>query len=206
MKISEIVIVENINDIVNQELEDKIGPVGQRRPGWENVNTPNVLQKARGLYTSGGPSMTAGLAVDLAIEEVHPELKDKMKRQFGYSRSGPGVDVGDLKTSFKRIGKDNKSSGNDDFRQGSDGRTLRHDKFYGVSGEPKQKADREPSIDLMKKFKDRFKDVDSVRKTKSPGKYAKATKGALGDIASKLDSIRDIAPKLKNLKKANKIR
>ena len=204
MKISEIVIVENINDIVNQELEDKIGTVGQRRPGWENVNTPAVLQKAKGLYTTGGPSMTAGLAVDLSIEEIHPELRDKMKKEFGYSRSGPGVDTGDLKTAFKKPSRTKSDDG--EFRKGSDGRTLKHDRFYGVSDEPQQKDKKEPSIDLIKKFKDRFKDVDSIRKTKSPGKYAKATKGALGDIADKIGSIRDIAPKLKNLKKANRIR
>ena len=31
-----------------------------------------------------------GLAVDLSIEEIHPELKDRMKAKFGYrKRSGP---------------------------------------------------------------------------------------------------------------------
>ena len=35
--------------------------------------------------------MDNGLAVDLSIEEIHPELKDRMKAKFGYQRSGQRV-------------------------------------------------------------------------------------------------------------------
>ena len=67
---------------VEAELEDKIGKSGRRRPGWEFVNAPSVLNLAVGYYTSTDVSMTAGMAVDLAIEKIHPDMKDK--------RSDPG--------------------------------------------------------------------------------------------------------------------
>ena len=182
MKISEVVIVEDVNELVKQELEDKIGPVNQRRPGWENVNTPLILSTAKGYATTGGPSMTPGLAVDLSIEEIHPELKDRMKAKFGYQRSGPGVDSDKLKTSF-----DGGNAGDDSrTRKDAIGRKLKHDRYYGTP-EPKDKKDK---VGIAK----RFKDVDPIRKTKSPTKFAKAAAGTLRDLERGISKIRGLAP------------
>ena len=52
MKILEVVIVEDVNELVKQELEDKIGPINKRRSGWENVNTSNFIT-AKGYATTG---------------------------------------------------------------------------------------------------------------------------------------------------------
>ena len=194
MKIADIVIVEqNVNDIVMQEIEDKIGPVGKRRPGWENVDTPRVVQKAKGLYTTGGPSMTPGLAVDLSIEEIHPELKDRMKAKFGYQRSTPGVDSDKIKTSF------DGGNTSDDSRTRKDaiGRNLRHDRYYGTSA-----TDKGEKVGIAK----RFKDVDSIRKTKSPTKFAKAAAGTLRDLERTVSNIRDLAPQTKKGFNFKKIR
>ena len=185
MKISEVIIVEDVNELVRQELEDKIGPVNKRRPGWENVNTPLILSTAKGYATTGGPSMTPGLAVDLSIEEIHPELKDKMKAKFGYKSDKPGVDSDRLKTSF-----DGGNAGDDSrTRQDAIGRKLKHDRYYGTTAEPEPKAKKD-KVGIAK----RFKDVDSIRKTKSPTKFAKAAAGTLKDIETTVAKIRDLAP------------
>ena len=182
MKISEVVIVEDVNELVKQELEDKIGPINKRRPGWENVNTPLILSTAKGYATTGGPSMTPGLAVDLSIEEIHPELKDRMKAKFGYQRSGPGVDSDKLKTSF-----DGGNAGDGSrTRKDAIGRNLRHDRYYGT-GASKDKGEL---VGIAK----RFKDVDSIRKTKSPTKFAKAAAGTLRDLERGISKIRGLAP------------
>ena len=47
MKILEVIIVEDVNELVKQELEDKIGPINKRRSGWENVNTSNFRQQQK---------------------------------------------------------------------------------------------------------------------------------------------------------------
>ena len=185
MKISEVIIVEDVNELVRQELEDKIGPVNKRRPGWENVNTPLILSTAKGYATTGGPSMTPGLAVDLSIEEIHPELKDKMKAKFGYKSDKPGVDSDRLKTSF-----DGGNAGDDSrTRQDAIGRKLKHDRYYGTTAEPEPKAKKD-KVGIAK----RFKDVDSIRKTKSPTKFAKAAAGTLRDLERTVSNIRDLAP------------
>tara|TARA_B100000902_G_scaffold53326_1_gene60111 strand:+ start:20812 stop:21396 length:585 start_codon:yes stop_codon:yes gene_type:complete len=182
MKISEVIIVEDVNELVRQELEDKIGPINKRRPGWENVNTPLILSTAKGYATTGGPSMTPGLAVDLAIEEVHPEFKDKMKAKFGYKRDKPGVDNDRLKTSFDG----GNSSDDSRNRQDAIGRNLKHDRYYGTD-EPEDLGKR---VGIAK----RFKDVDSIRKTKSPTKFAKAAAGTLRDLERSVSKVRALAP------------
>ena len=193
MKISEVVIVEDVNELVKQELEDKIGPINKRRPGWENVNTPLILSTAKGYATTGGPSMTPGLAVDLSIEEIHPELKDRMKAKFGYQRSGPGVDSDKLKTSF-----DGGNAGDDSrTRKDAIGRNLRHDRYYGTST-----SDKGEKVGIAK----RFKDVDSIRKTKSPTKFANAAAGTLRDLERTVSNIRDLAPQTKKGFNFKKIR
>ena len=188
MKIADIVIVEqNVNDIVMQEIEDKIGPVGKRRPGWENVDTPRVVQKAKGLYTTGGPSMTPGLAVDLAIEELHPELKDRMKSEFGFKRSTPGVDPDKMKSSSTKDTDDGSRS-----RKDAIGRSLKHDRYYGTTVEPEAKPKKD-KVGIAK----RFKDIGPLRKLKSPGKVAKATRDTIDDISGAVKKIRDLAPQTK---------
>tara|TARA_B000000565_G_C23672977_1_gene334982 strand:+ start:85 stop:684 length:600 start_codon:yes stop_codon:yes gene_type:complete len=189
MKIADIVIVENVNDVVMQEIEDKIGPVGNRRPGWENVDTPRVVQKAKGLYTTGGPSMTPGLAVDLAIEEIHPELKDRMKSEFGFKRSTPGVDPDKMKSSSTKDTDDGSRS-----RKDAIGRSLKHDRYYGttVTAEPEPKVKKD-KVGIAK----RFKDMGPLRKLKSPGKVAKATIDTIDDISNVVKKVRDLAPQTK---------
>ena len=76
----------------------------------------------------------------------------------------------------------------DDSRTRKDaiGRKLKHDRYYGTP-EPKDKKDK---VGIAK----RFKDVDPIRKTKSPTKFAKAAAGTLRDLERTVAKVRDLAP------------
>ena len=131
--------------------------------------------------------MTPGLAVDLAIEEIHPELKDRMKSEYGFKRSTPGVDPDKMKSSSTKDTDDGSRS-----RKDAIGRSLKHDRYYGTTAEPEPKVKKD-KVGIAK----RFKDIGPLRKLKSPGKVAKATLDTIDDISNVVKKVRDLAPQTK---------
>lgn len=92
MKIYEI--VQNLGEeqstaeMIDSEIDDEIGPPGNRRPGYEGVDKAAVKSVAIGKFTTGGPSITPGIAVKMAMIQVHPDIEDKiMRRNSSTSKS-----------------------------------------------------------------------------------------------------------------------
>lgn len=92
MKIYEI--IQNLGEeqstaeMIDSEIDDEIGPPGNRRPGYEGVDKAAVKSVAIGKFTTGGPSITPGIAVKMAMIQVHPDIEDKiMRRNSSSSKS-----------------------------------------------------------------------------------------------------------------------
>tara|TARA_Y100000389_G_scaffold203435_1_gene251855 strand:+ start:3410 stop:3925 length:516 start_codon:yes stop_codon:yes gene_type:complete len=92
MKIYEIIQKlgeeQSTAEMIDSEIDDEIGPPGNRRPGYEGVDKAAVKSVAIGKFTTGGPSITPGIAVKMAMIQVHPDIEDKiMRRNSSASKS-----------------------------------------------------------------------------------------------------------------------
>ena len=112
MKIYEIIQKlgeeQSTAEMIDSEIDDEIGPPGNRRPGYEGVDKAAVKSVAIGKFTTGGPSITPGIAVKMAMIQVHPEIEDKiMRRNSAAKTSSPdkqprkGLDIGPSKSVNK---------------------------------------------------------------------------------------------------------
>lgn len=112
MKIYEI--IQNVAEdqttaeMIDSEIDDEIGPPGKRRPGYEGVDKAAVKSIAIGKFTTGGPSITPGIAVKMAMIQVHPEIEDKIMRRNSSGKSGSpdkqqrkGLNIGPSKSVSK---------------------------------------------------------------------------------------------------------
>lgn len=112
MKIYEI--IQNVAEdqttaeMIDSEIDDEIGPPGKRRPGYEGVDKAAVKSIAIGKFTTGGPSITPGIAVKMAMIQVHPEIEDKIMRRNSSGNSGrpdkqqrKGLNIGPSKSVSK---------------------------------------------------------------------------------------------------------
>ena len=97
---------KDLNSLLRQELEDKIGSGGRIMNKYVNLPQQATLTKAAGYYASGrGKGMTVGMAVDKAIGDWHSDQegdsvdkKPKKDRKF----SSAGMDWERSDTKLKR--------------------------------------------------------------------------------------------------------
>ena len=106
--IQNIAETQTTAEMIDSEIDDEIGPSGNRRPGYEGVDKAAVKSIAIGKFTTGGPSITPGIAVKMAMIQVHPEIEDKiMRRNSKAKTSSPdkqqrkGLDIGPSKSVSK---------------------------------------------------------------------------------------------------------